>query len=85
MFVDLYTWKKVSMKHGEHIHVFRKIEIIHVWHIESSVAQKRNLLDFSYSALSRQCFQMCAVKNSISPGYGLFEFLKLKNGAKSVP
>ena len=29
-------------------------------------------------ALSRQCFQMCAVKNSISPGYGLLEFLKLK-------
>ena len=32
-------------------------------------------------ALSRQCFQMCAVKNSISPGYGLLEFLKLKNRA----
>ena len=32
-------------------------------------------------ALSRQSFQMCAVKNSISPGYGLLEFLKLKNRA----
>ena len=31
-------------------HVFRKIEIIHVWHIESSVAQKQNLVDFSYSS-----------------------------------
>ena len=32
-------------------HVFRKIEIIDVWHIESSVAQKRNFVDFSYSSL----------------------------------
>ena len=32
-------------------------------------------------ALSRQCFQMCAIKNSVSPGYGLLEFLKLKNRA----
>ena len=31
--------------------VFRKIESIQVWHIESSVAQKRNLVDFSYSKL----------------------------------
>ena len=31
--------------------VFRKIEIIHAWHIVSSVAQKRNLVDFSYSSL----------------------------------
>ena len=30
-------------------------------------------------ASSRQCFQMRAVKNSISPGYGLLDFLKLKN------
>ena len=29
---------------------FRKIEIIHVWQIESSIAQKRNLVDFSYSS-----------------------------------
>ena len=29
-------------------------------------------------ALSRQCYQICAVKNSISPDYGLLEFLKLK-------
>ena len=28
-------------------HVFRKIEIIHVWHIESSIALKRNPVDFS--------------------------------------
>ena len=31
-------------------YVFRKIEIIHKWHIESSVAQKRNLLKFSHSS-----------------------------------
>ena len=31
-------------------HVFRKIEIIHVWDIESPVAHKRNLVDFSYSS-----------------------------------
>ena len=29
----------------------------------------------------RHCFQMCAVKNSISPGHGLLEFLKLRNWA----
>ena len=29
--------------------------------------------------LSRKCFQRCAVKNSISPGYGLLIFLKLTN------
>ena len=32
-------------------HVFRKIEIIHMWHVESFVAQKRNLVDLSYSSL----------------------------------
>ena len=31
--------------------VFRKIKIIHVWHVESFVAQKRNLVDFNYSSL----------------------------------
>ena len=31
-------------------HVFRKIEIIHAWHIVSSVAQKRNSVDFSNSS-----------------------------------
>ena len=36
-------------------------------------------------ALTKQCFQMSAVKNSISPGYGLLELLKLKNRARSVP
>ena len=30
--------------------VFRKIEIIHVWHIVSSVAQKQNSVDFSNSS-----------------------------------
>ena len=28
---------------------------------------------------------MCAFKNAISPGYGLLEFLKFKNRARSVP
>ena len=37
--------QKPKGKHG-----FRKIEIIHGWHIVSSVAQKRNLLDFSNSS-----------------------------------
>ena len=34
-------------------HVFRKIEIIHVWHIVSSVAQKRNSADFSNSSCKK--------------------------------
>ena len=36
-------------------------------------------------AVSRQCFQMCAVKNPISPGLGKLEFLKLRIRALSVP
>ena len=32
-------------------------------------------------AVRRRCIQMGAVKNSISPGYGLLELLKLKNWA----
>ena len=58
---------------------FRKIEVIHAWHIESSVAQKKKEILWTsvIQALGRQCFQMCAVKNSISPGYyGLLEFFK---------
>ena len=44
-------------------YVFRNCEIFHVWHIASSVAQKRNPVDVNN-------FQMCAVKNPISPDYG---------------
>ena len=50
--------------------VFRKIEICHVWHIASSVAQKEILWTSVVQAVSRQFFQMCAVKSRISPGYG---------------
>ena len=35
--------KTVQQLRGKH--VFRKIEIIYVWHIETSVAKKRNLVD----------------------------------------
>ena len=44
-------------------HAFKKIEIVHMWHIVSSVAQKRNpVVSSVIEAVSRQCFQICAVK-----------------------
>ena len=39
-----------SVKNLKGKHVFGKLEIIHVWHSVSSVAQKRNSVDFSNSS-----------------------------------
>ena len=47
--IDFYGLQKLKGKH-----VFRKIEIIYVWHIVTSTSV--------IQAVSRQCFQMCAVK-----------------------
>ena len=43
--IVLYGVQKLKGKH-----VFKKTNIIHVWHIVSSVAQKRNPADFSDSS-----------------------------------
>ena len=67
-----YGVKKLKAKH-----VFRKIEIFRVCYIESSLSQKNKMLWTSVIyAVSRQCFQMCAVKNPISENPN-FQILKL--------
>ena len=48
--------------------VFRKIEIIHVRHIVSTVAQKQNSVDFSYSScklamLSKVSYQKSRIES----------------------
>ena len=61
--ITVYGGQKLKGKH-----VFRKIEIIHGWQVVSSVAQNEILCTSAIQAVGRQCFQMGAVKISISPG-----------------
>ena len=50
--------------------LFRKIEIIHVQHIVSSVAQNEIQLTSAIQAESWQCFPKCSIKNSKSQALG---------------
>ena len=62
-------------------HVFRKNEIIHVWHIESSVAQTRNLVDFSYSKPQvDNAFKCVLSKIQYRQATGYWNFTNLKLG-----
>ena len=56
-------------------HVFRKIEIIQVCHIDSSVAQKRNLVDFIYSRQVANAFK-CVLSNFNIARLRVIGFLK---------
>ena len=58
-------------------HVFRKFEIIHVWRIVSSVAQKRNPVDSSNTSCKKTMLSnACCQKFNIAR---LREFVKLKD------
>ena len=59
--IVFYGVQKLKCKH-----VFRKIEIIHVWHIVSSVAQKRSSLDFSNSSCKLAMLSKVSYKNTES-------------------
>ena len=43
--------------------VFMKIEIIHVWHIVSSLHKNEIQCTSAIQAVSRQCFPKCPIKN----------------------